>query len=40
MGGNVEDVCDASVVEVRRVSPLGRVRIQQQLSGIIEGESF
>jgi len=32
IGGHVEDVCDASVAEVGRVSPLGGVHIQQWLS--------
>jgi len=39
-GGHVEDVCDALAVEVGRVSPLGRVHIQQRLSGVIEDECF
>jgi len=39
-GGHVEDVCDASAAEVGRVSPFGRLPIQQQLSGVIEDESF
>jgi len=37
--GYVEDVGDASTMKVGRVSPFGRVPVQQQLSGIIEDES-
>ena len=38
--GHVEDVCDESIVEVGRVSPFSRVRIQQKLSGVTKDESF
>ena len=40
IGEHVEVVCDASTMEVGRVSPLGRVPIQQRLSRVIEDESF
>jgi len=38
--GHAEDVCDASTMKVGRVSPHGRVFIQQKLSRVIEDESF
>lgn len=32
IGGHVEDVCDASTMEVGRVSPTGRFHLQQWVS--------
>jgi len=40
IGGHVEDVCDTPIMKVGGVSSFGRVRIQQQLLGFIEDESF